>query len=152
MNAQVRTALFAVAGITFMTGLAWASVPLYRMFCQVTGLNGTTQRGEQAPGGVNDRIRIDFDANVSPSLKWKFAPELPSETVDIGARLQVGRVDGMRTDLVGDVAKNRVAFPQHEVTVLEAGDRGVRIKLAVGIAALLALEVVDMHTLILGAH
>ncbi len=81
-----RTAFFLVLGICFMTGLAWASVPLYRMFCQATGLNGTTQRGTEAPGAVDGKMRIDFDTNVSAKLPWKFAPENPSETVDIGAR------------------------------------------------------------------
>ncbi|MDF2389684.1 cytochrome c oxidase assembly protein, partial [Nostoc ellipsosporum NOK] len=57
-----RTALFAVLGICFMTGLAFASVPLYRLFCQATGLNGTTNRGTAAPGGVHHAIRINFDA------------------------------------------------------------------------------------------
>jgi cytochrome c oxidase assembly protein subunit 11 len=81
-----RTALLAVIGICFMTGLAWASVPLYRLFCQVTGLNGTTQRGLQAPGATTSQVRVDFDANVSPKLPWKFAPENPSDTIAVGAR------------------------------------------------------------------
>ena len=84
---QIRTAILAVIGICFMTGLAWASVPLYRMFCQVTGLNGTTQRGAEAPGAVAGRqVRVDFDANVSPKLPWSFRPEHPSDTVAVGAR------------------------------------------------------------------
>jgi len=81
-----RTALLAVIGICFMTGLAWASVPLYRLFCQVTGLNGTTQRGLTAPGATDRQVRVDFDANVSPKLPWRFRPEHPSDTVSVGAR------------------------------------------------------------------
>jgi cytochrome c oxidase assembly protein subunit 11 len=84
---QVRTALLAVLGICFMTGLAWASVPLYRLFCQVTGLNGTTQRGQQAPGAVaGSQVRVDFDANVSPKLPWTFRPENGHDIVAVGAR------------------------------------------------------------------
>jgi cytochrome c oxidase assembly protein subunit 11 len=75
-----------VLGIAFMTGLAWASVPLYRLFCQVTGLNGTTQVGEVAPGAVGAQVRVDFDANVSPKLPWRFRPERASDTVAVGAR------------------------------------------------------------------
>lgn len=86
MSRKVRTALLAALGVFFMTGLGFASVPLYRMFCAVTGLNGTTQRGLEAPGAVGARIKVDFDANVSPSLPWKFRPENPSDTIDIGAR------------------------------------------------------------------
>ena len=57
--------------------LGLASVPLYRMFCQVTGLNGTTRRrglnGRRARSGR--KITVRFDANVAPSLPWTFKPE-----------------------------------------------------------------------------
>ncbi len=85
-DGKLRTAMFAVIGVCFMSGIGWASIPLYRMFCQATGLNGTTQRGTVAPGAVDREIRIDFDTNVAPHMPWKFAPENPSETVAIGAR------------------------------------------------------------------
>ena len=86
MSRKLRTAMLAVLGVCFMTGLAAASVPLYRMFCQATGLNGTTQRGNAAPGAVDHQIRIDFDTNVAPHMPWKFVPENRSDTVAIGAR------------------------------------------------------------------
>jgi cytochrome c oxidase assembly protein subunit 11 len=86
MSRTNRTAALAVLFICFMTGLAWASVPLYRLFCSVTGLNGTTQRGLIAPGAVDHKITVDFDTNVSPKLPWKFVPENRSDTIDIGAR------------------------------------------------------------------
>ncbi len=85
-DGKLRTALLAVLGICFMSGIGWASIPLYRMFCQATGLNGTTQRGTVAPGAVDRQIRVDFDTNVAPHMPWKFAPENTSETVAIGAR------------------------------------------------------------------
>ncbi len=81
-----RTALIAAAGVAAMTGLGFASVPLYNLFCEVTGLEGTTQRGDAAPGGVGDRITVAFDSNVSPRLDWSFKPEVRSATVDVGAR------------------------------------------------------------------
>ena len=83
---RTRTATLAVFFICFMSGLGWASIPLYRMFCQATGLNGTTQRGLAAPGGTGRRMQIDFDTNVAPHMPWKFVPENRSETIDIGAR------------------------------------------------------------------
>jgi cytochrome c oxidase assembly protein subunit 11 len=86
MNRNTRTAMLAVLCICCMTGLGFASVPLYRMFCQVTGLNGTTQRGDQAPGATGNKIRIAFDSNVAPKLNWEFKPEQAIETIDIGAR------------------------------------------------------------------
>ncbi len=81
-----RTARYLLLFIAFMTALAWGSVPLYRLFCQATGLNGTTGRAERAPGGVNQRIDVAFDTNVAPNLSWRFRPELRVDTVDIGAR------------------------------------------------------------------
>lgn len=72
-NARVATgaALFAFT----MLGLAFASVPLYQMFCQVTGFAGTTQRAESAPGATSDRtIIVRFDSNVSSGLAWTFKP------------------------------------------------------------------------------
>ena len=86
ISRTTRTALLAALGVCFMTGLGWASVPLYRIFCQATGLNGTTNRGIVAPGAVNHQIRISFDTNVAPNLHWNFRPENRSDTVDIGAR------------------------------------------------------------------
>ncbi|MFM9829336.1 MAG: cytochrome c oxidase assembly protein [Sphingomonas sp.] len=86
MTGKLRTAFLAGIGVCCMTGLGYASVPLYRLFCQATGLNGTTQRGLVAPGAVSQQIRIDFDTNVSPKLAWSFRPENRSETIDVGAR------------------------------------------------------------------
>ena len=86
MTGTHRTVMFLAFGICFMSGLAWASVPLYRMFCQVTGLNGTTGRGVRAPGAVDGKMTIAFDTNVAPALKWTFKPEVEQETIDIGAR------------------------------------------------------------------
>lgn len=87
MDRRLRTAFLAALGVAGMTGLGWASVPFYRIFCQATGLNGTTQRANQAPGGVaGHMVRVDFDTNVDPKLPWKFAPEDRSMTVQVGAR------------------------------------------------------------------
>lgn len=86
MTRNARTALLGALLVCGMTGMGFAAVPLYRMFCQVTGLNGTTQRGDAAPGAVNRQVTVRFDSNVSPALGWTFKPEIPSETVDIGGR------------------------------------------------------------------
>jgi cytochrome c oxidase assembly protein subunit 11 len=85
-SGNMRVAVLAVLGVCFMTGLAFASVPLYRMFCQVTGFAGTTQRGLTAPGAVGGQIKVNFDANTNNRLPWRFAPEQASQTVAIGAR------------------------------------------------------------------
>ena len=66
----LRLALVAVA----MVALAFASVPLYRAFCQATGFGGTTQRAEKAPGAVAGEIGVRFDANIDSKLPWRFEP------------------------------------------------------------------------------
>ena len=83
-----RTALLAALGVLFMVGLAFASVPLYRLFCQVTGFGGTTRMavGSQAPGPAGQLISVRFDANVSPALGWEFRPVDTTRRVAIGAR------------------------------------------------------------------
>ena len=84
--AKLRTALLAALGVAAMTALAFASVPLYRLFCQATGLNGTTNRANEAPGATHHPVEVAFDTNTSPHLPWRFVPEAESQTVDIGAR------------------------------------------------------------------
>ncbi len=86
MTRNLRTALLAGLFVCTMAGVGFASVPLYRLFCQVTGFNGTTQMGSEAPGAVNRKVMVRFDSNVSPALGWSFSPEVASETVDIGGR------------------------------------------------------------------
>ena len=80
-----RFLALALAGVVAgMTGLSFAAVPLYRLFCEVTGYGGTTQRAEAAPDRVLDReIVVRFDANVS-GLPWSFAPEVPQVRVKLG--------------------------------------------------------------------
>ena len=68
-----------------MVALAYASVPLYRLFCQTTGFGGTTQRADQAPAAVTNReMTIRFDANTAASLPWSFHPEQLELTVKVG--------------------------------------------------------------------
>lgn len=73
-----------------MLGLGWASVPLYRMFCQVTGFGGTTQRiSEQQASAVSVSARtisVRFDGNVDKGMPWRFGPEQITQTVRLGAR------------------------------------------------------------------
>ena len=88
MSRKTRTALLAVLLVCGMTGLSFAAVPLYRMFCQVTGFAGTTQRadGGEAPGDAGRMISVRFDANTARALPWRFAPVDTHGDVAIGAR------------------------------------------------------------------
>ncbi len=70
-----RTAMGVGAFVCGMVGLAFASVPLYDMFCRVTGYNGTVQvGGPAAPGAGTQTVTIRFNANTQPDLPWRFAP------------------------------------------------------------------------------
>jgi cytochrome c oxidase assembly protein subunit 11 len=77
----IACALVAVG----MVGAAYAAVPLYKLYCQVTGFNGTTQRAIKPSDTVVDRsITVRFDANVGPGLAWDFQPVTRSMTVKLG--------------------------------------------------------------------
>lgn len=83
----------AMAGLLAiaMVGLAFAAVPLYRLFCQVTGLGGTTMRVDETAAAMvqpvaGKSISVRFDANVSRDLVWQFEPQETQRTVPIGAR------------------------------------------------------------------
>ena len=89
-----------VVCIVAMTGISFAAVPLYRMFCQATGYNGTPQIGPSvAPGTTGGRIEVRFDANTSSSLPWRFTADERAVAVLLGEdRLATytGRNDGSR--------------------------------------------------------
>ncbi|NKQ87278.1 cytochrome c oxidase assembly protein [Rhizobium ruizarguesonis] len=73
-----------------MGAMSYAAVPLYRIFCQVTGYNGTTQRVDQVSSVVLDRtMRVTFDANVAPGLQWEFKAVQREVNPKIGETIQV---------------------------------------------------------------
>ena len=88
MTRKARTALLMTLLVFGMTGLAFAAVPLYRVFCETTGFAGTPQRAEggQAPGDTGHLISIRFDANVDRTLPWTFRARQVTDTVQIGQR------------------------------------------------------------------
>lgn len=85
-----RRTLIGMAGVGLaMLGLGFASVPLYRIFCEQTGFGGTTKRAAadvQVQEAVGHRMSIRFDSNVTPGMPWQFYPERRTQTVTIGAR------------------------------------------------------------------
>lgn len=78
--------LGVICGLVFagMVGAAYASVPLYRAFCNLTGFDGTVRKADKAPDRVLDRkLTIRFDANVR-DLPWTFTPNQVSQELKIG--------------------------------------------------------------------
>jgi cytochrome c oxidase assembly protein subunit 11 len=86
---NTRTALWMGLIAAAMVGLAFASVPLYRMFCSLTGFGGTPLRAERAPGAIAGQVGVRFDANVHPGLPWRFEPEQTRVRVAPGAQTKI---------------------------------------------------------------
>lgn len=103
---NVKTGILAMIGALGMLGLGYAAVPLYDLFCRVTGFGGTTQVASEAEAdraaaiGTTRDISIRFDASVSRDIPWEFRPSQPTDTVRIGQR-----------DLATYVAKNNSSRP-----------------------------------------
>lgn len=85
LNRNKIVALSCAGGVAGMIALSFAAVPLYRLYCQVTGYGGTTQRAERTSDVVLDRtITVRFDANVDPKLPWDFRPVVKTMKVKLG--------------------------------------------------------------------
>ncbi|NML11854.1 cytochrome c oxidase assembly protein [Sphingobium sp. AR-3-1] len=101
-----------------MLGLGFASVPLYRIFCEQTGFGGTTMRADpnvQVRQATGHTMSIRFDSNVQPGMPWQFYPEHRTDTVTIG-----------RKDMAIFIAKNMSDKPvtgtaSFNVTPTQAG-------------------------------
>jgi cytochrome c oxidase assembly protein subunit 11 len=84
------TVLLLVSVVAGMVGLSFASVPLYRLFCQATGFGGTTQRAETAPAKAAQAVvTIRFDAETAPDLGWEFRPLKDTVIVHPGEQRQI---------------------------------------------------------------
>jgi cytochrome c oxidase assembly protein subunit 11 len=89
---NLRTGVLAFAGACAMLGLGYASVPLYRLFCQVTGFGGTTMIASESKAAsaaamaTGAKISIRFDASAASNMPWTFRPAQATDTVTIGER------------------------------------------------------------------
>ncbi|WP_273462138.1 cytochrome c oxidase assembly protein [Sandarakinorhabdus limnophila] len=90
--ANRRVGLMAGLMAVSMIGLAYASVPLYRLFCQATGFGGTTQVAAFAPTAdqmqavAGRTIKVRFDSNLAPGLAWRFKPKANEVSIPIGEK------------------------------------------------------------------
>ena len=74
-SGNLRIALICASVVLGMVGMAYAAVPLYQLFCQVTGYGGTTQRAAGNVNGIIDRtMTVRFDSNIAPGLDWTVKP------------------------------------------------------------------------------
>jgi len=88
---NLRVVTLCTGLVLCMGGLAYASVPLYELFCRVTGYGGTTQQVQSADGVVpiERQINVRFDANTATSLDWKFAPERREVSMQVGEKMVI---------------------------------------------------------------
>ncbi len=103
---NLRTGGLALLGALAMLGLGYAAVPLYDLFCRVTGFGGTTQVATEAEAataakaGIAKEISIRFDASTARDVPWTFSPAQATDTVRIGQR-----------DLASYIARNDSRYP-----------------------------------------
>ena len=82
---RAATALVLGGVVCGMVGLAFGAVPLYKLFCQVTGFGGTTQVAEEAPVEIGERVvTVRFNADTARDLPWHFKPEQREIKVRVG--------------------------------------------------------------------
>lgn len=113
-DARTQRSNLIVAGVCLaffggMIGAAYASVPLYKLFCQVTGYGGTTQRAErQYADRILDRdITVRFDSNTAGGLPWEFAPVKRDMTLKIGETV---KAEFRATNLFNTPTAGRATF------------------------------------------
>jgi len=102
--------------VATMVGASFAAVPLYKIFCQVTGFAGTTQVAHIAPKHELAReLTIRFDSNVAPGLPWKFEPE--QNTI----KLHIGEVATVHYKVINEAARAITAQASYNVTPTTVG-------------------------------
>ena len=93
------TAFIATAVVLGMVGMSFAAVPLYRIFCQVTGYGGTTQTADTVSDVVLAReVYVQFNSNIAPGLGWDFRPEQRRVKVHIGEPTEIAYLATNTTD------------------------------------------------------
>ncbi len=84
LDPKKKTVLQLACVILTMGTLAWASVPLYDLFCRVTGWGGATDIADAAPGAIDEEVTIRFDASYASGMPWEVTP------VEIKQRIRIG--------------------------------------------------------------
>ena len=118
-----RTLTVLALLVVTMVGLAYASVPLYDLFCRVTGYGGTTQVvTENADAIIIDHpVKVRFDANVNPSLNWRFEAVDPPVTLNPGEEVIIN----YRATNLGDTPS--IGTSTFNVTPVKAGPHFMKL-------------------------
>jgi cytochrome c oxidase assembly protein subunit 11 len=102
--------------VASMLGMSYAAVPLYSLYCKVTGYNGTTQRVEQASDVVLDqKIRVELDTNAASDLNWTF------KAVDLSVDPRIGETVRVNFTVTNNSAREKTGQAVFNVTPMVAG-------------------------------
>ena len=116
LRRDVAIAAACGALVAGMVGASFAAIPLYKVFCSVTGFGGTTQVAHDAPQHELGReLTIRFDSNVAPGLPWKFVPEQNE------IKLHIGEVATVRYKVINEAARAITAQATYNVTPTTVG-------------------------------
>jgi cytochrome c oxidase assembly protein subunit 11 len=104
------------AFVAGMVGMSYAAVPLYSLYCKVTGYNGTTQRVEQASDVILDeKIRVEMDTNAASDLNWDFKP------VDFSVDPKIGETVKVNFKVTNNSAREKTGQAVFNVSPMVAG-------------------------------
>ncbi len=113
-NKRLALSMFMI--VFGMVGLSFASVPLYRIFCQITGIGGTTQVADAAPDVVLDRrVTVQFNTMTAPDLPWNFYP------LEKAVSIQVGESRLTAYEAINQSDRYTAGMATFNVTPLKAG-------------------------------
>ena len=116
-NGRKRMMLVVLGGVACgMVGLSFAAVPLYDLFCSVTGFGGTTQTADAAPAEVGNRVMaVQFNSDVSNDVPWRFKPSQRE------VELRVGEVGLAFYTAINESTNTILGSATVNVTPLKAG-------------------------------
>ena len=91
LDRKLKSTLYACIGlVAAMIGAAYAAVPLYTLFCKLTGFAGTPLIAQQNGSVVGTKqFLVQFDSNVAPGLPWRFSAETPKMEVKVGETVTI---------------------------------------------------------------
>ena len=118
LSTKRKSVMLVVLGgvVCGMVGLSFAAVPLYDLFCRVTGFGGTTQIAESAPTEIGERIMaVRFNADVSNDVPWRFKPS------QLEVELHVGEVGLAFYTATNQSTETILGSATFNVTPLKAG-------------------------------
>jgi cytochrome c oxidase assembly protein subunit 11 len=91
LDRKLKRTLFGCVGlVAVMIGAAYAAVPLYSLFCKLTGFAGTPMIASENNASIGSKqFLVQLDSNLAPGLAWRFAAEQPKLEVRVGETMTV---------------------------------------------------------------